>query len=121
MLGFQPKKKLTALIDISVDDDLSEAAAIPQGMSLCSLRTPSNFITAAITFQVSDDGTTYTPLRIFQSDGTHSAYTILAAVASQTYVLEPSYFVGLSHVKVATGAAQTTADKTITLNARNFA
>jgi hypothetical protein len=105
---------VTALIDISVDDDLSESADVG-GDTLCGLLLPTEFDTAAITFEVSVDDTNFYPL--YNQDG---AVTVAAseAVADRAISLDPGDFYGWRYIKVATDAAQTGTDTTITLVTR---
>jgi hypothetical protein len=104
----------TVLIDISVDNDLSSVADIG-GDTLVGLVLPSNYTTAAITFQVSTDNSTFVPL--YNSSGQVSIANT-EAVASRAISLDPADWYGWRYVKVATGTAQTTDDKTITLVTR---
>lgn len=110
------RSTVTVLIDIDVDNDLSSAADM-HGDTLCGLVLPSNYTTAAITFQVSVDGTTFAPL--YDKDG---AITISAtqAQASRGIKLIPEDFWGFRYIKIATGSAQTTDDKTIILVGRTL-
>jgi hypothetical protein len=104
----------TVLIDISADDDLSSAGDLG-GDTLCGLVLPSNYTTAAITFQVSVDNSTFVPL--YTADGQVSIANT-EAQASRAISLDPADWYGWRYVKVATGTAQTTDDKTITLVTR---
>jgi hypothetical protein len=103
-----------ALIDIDVDADLSEAVDLVTD-TLIGLVLPANYDTAAITFQVSVDGTTFVPL--YDTDGQVSIANT-EAVASRAISLDPVTFLGWRYVKIATAAAQTTTDTTITLVGR---
>jgi hypothetical protein len=104
----------TVLIDISADDDLSSAVDLG-GDTLCGLVLPSNYTTAAITFHVSTDNSTFVPL--YTADGQVSIANT-EAVASRAISLNPADWYGWRYVKIATGTAQTTDDKTITLVTR---
>jgi hypothetical protein len=64
---------------------------------------------------VSVDGTTYVPL--YDTDGQVSIANT-EAVASRAISLDPATFLGWRYVKIATAAAQTTTDTTITLVGR---
>jgi hypothetical protein len=104
----------TVLIDISVDNDLSSVADIG-GDTLVGLVLPSNYTTAAITFQVSTDNSTFVAL--YNQSG---QVTIAAteAVASRAVALDPTDWHGWRYIQIATGTAQTSDDKTITLITR---
>lgn len=77
------------------------AAADLQGSTVVAVRTPAALTSTAMTFQVSDDGSTYVPLR--KEDGT--AYTLVVA-ASGGYPVNHDYFDPWDYVKAVGGSAE---------------
>lgn len=81
---------------------LSTAALAIQQKALCYVVTPAGWTTQALSFQVSwDYGTTYNVLW----DDSGAEYSIAAVVASRVVAVNPTNFLGATHVKVQSGTS----------------
>ena len=108
--------ELTALIDISEDNDDSVAVDLGGG-TLCGVFLPSNF-----------DGTGFSLLACDTIDGTYSVVSkddgtpyAAASVAAGEYVaLNTEITKGLRFIKIKTASAQTTNDTIIKLATRGI-
>jgi hypothetical protein len=102
-----------ALIDIDVDDDLSEAVDC-LGLVLIGIAAPSTMETANITFQGSiDGGENYIPL--YDEDGTEIQWDSVAASRIMLQTPTQPMIGGITHIKVATSVAQTGTDTELKL------
>lgn len=96
------RKTTTTIADST---SLSPAVECPGQRVLCAVRVPSGWTTAAISFQVSDDGgTTYTVL--WTDAG--AEYSIAAVTASKTVAVDPTNFLGATHIKIQSGTSGAT-------------
>ena len=115
----QPLKTETVLIDISEDNQTSDAQVMSNGLTLVAIETPSNFVTSDISFLGARRASgTYLPI---YNPATDTLYGITGAEASRHYPLDATMFMGVTYVKVKATTAQTTDDKIITLAIRAFA
>lgn len=92
-----PVFTVTATIDVSADDDLSDAVQI-DGKRVVGIYKPTTTSTA-ITFEASlDNSTFYTVMN------GNSAYSITVATGAGFVNVDPSYFDGAKWIKIATGS-----------------
>ena len=96
---------------------LSSALVLPPAEYICGIVMPAAWTTANLTFQVSEDGSTYNDL--YDQDGTEITIT---AAASRFIVLNTDNFWGFHYLKVRSGTTGTPinqgAARTITLLTR---
>lgn len=88
-------------------------------LSLIGLTTGSNITATALTFLVSTDGVTYTPLY----DSTSTEVSLTVTTAARSYALKPDIFYGWNFLKVVEGTsasnvAQKTVNTILSLNAK---
>lgn len=102
------------LIDISADDDLSEAIQLEDGVFVVGIFHPVLTTSTALNFQVSNDGTTYVDL--FDADGTRTALVVDPAAAGYT-VVDITKFAGIKWLKIEVADSQA-ADRTFKLAVR---
>lgn len=89
-----------AVITIASDDDLSAAVDVPPGSTTCLVEVPA-LTSAAVTLQVSFDGTTF--LDLYSIENTQQGRT----TASTGSFMQPFVFFGwVKQLKVKTGAGQ---------------
>lgn len=115
--SFQDKLdySVTALIDISEDDDLSSAIVSAGGAYPIGVVTPASFTSTAIGIQASfDGGSTY--VTVTDTAGVDYAP---AAAASKYIALNANITAGLKDFKISTNAAEG-ADRTLTVVMRPF-
>lgn len=101
-----------ALIDISEDDDLSNAIDI-EGKVLVGLVIPSNFDGTTVKFQVSHDNVTYQAL--YDDGGTEISITVAASRGVGITAAKAEALAPWRYIKLVTGTAQTTTDTEIFL------
>lgn len=95
------------LIDISADDDLTNALDL-RGKVLVGILTPASLTSTAMTFQFSNDNTTFTDL--YDSSGNQVSITV---AASRFIGLLAEDFAAARYLKIATASGES-ADRTIT-------
>jgi hypothetical protein len=97
------------LIDVSVDDDLSEALNLA-GRVLTGIHMPISWTAASLTFWAAKtaDGTYR---QMYDADGNAVGATV---AASQYIAIDPTNFLGVRHMKIGTSVGQA-ADRTLTL------
>jgi len=100
------------LIDISVDDDLTNALDM-RGNVLVGLIIPATITSTTITFLGSIDNGTFTAM--YNTAGTALSAAVLA---SRLIAINPSDFASVDYLKIATGSNEI-ADRTITAIMRN--
>lgn len=83
--------------------------------TLCGIETPAALTSTAITFQGSNDGTTYVPIK----DSVSGAAISVTVTTSSGYSLNPSQFAGWRFIKVVGGSAEG-ADRIIKLCVRQL-
>jgi len=94
------------LVDISEDDDLSNAIRV-KGYDVVALQFDNTSEGTAITFQGSRDGSTFATIK----DGAGNSLTITkAASTAEVLLLLTKEIKGMHSIKVAFGTAQATAD-----------
>jgi hypothetical protein len=91
-------------IDISADDNLSEAVD-KRFMDLCGLIIPT-MTSTAVTFLGSQDGVNFYPV---WWDGAALSITVTSGVVT---MLDPLWFSGVNYLKIGTGSGEA-ADRTI--------
>ncbi len=114
------RETYTALVDVSVDDDLSLAVPLG-GLTVLGIMPPSAFAatTARLLFHVSMDGSTYQILR--DNDGTVVAVVVAATNTNLATYLDPAKFAPWRFLKIGTyksdesTAVSQASDKSITL------
>jgi len=72
---------------------------------LCAVEMPGAWTAASLSFAVSWDGSTYTPLYVVSSALAATEYAITAPAASITIALDPAIFAGIKHIKLRSGTA----------------
>ena len=88
---------------VTIANGASLSGALILGLrSLFALELPAAWTTAAVTFAVSRDGTTYVPLNDVDGEVTIGS---AVAVASAGISVDPVLFAGWSHVKVRSGTS----------------
>jgi hypothetical protein len=94
----------TSTVTIANGESLSTALSLAPGTrQLAAIQMPAAWTDASLTFAVSADGTTYSPLYFAGSE-----YTVEAAggaVASGGIALEPRVFAAWPYVKIRSGTA----------------
>ena len=90
-----------ALIDQSVDDDLTAALVVPEGCVLVGIYPDAAWDTQTISFQVSWDDLTFGVIY----DGA-AIYSLAAAVKQKYYALDPTLFMGARQIKIASAVGQ---------------
>jgi hypothetical protein len=91
--------------------ETTSGAASLGGEALVAVVTPSTWTAQDITFLVSfDGGTTYVALVDGGGVDEDATYTVTAPAASRYIALPIDLFVGCTHVKVVSGAAQAGSD-----------
>lgn len=86
------------------------------GMSLVGIQLPVGMTSTALTFNVSNDGVTFVPLKSLIT-GTALSYTIGATAAYQA--IDPSVFAGVSFLQIAVGTNEG-ADRTLLLSLKGI-
>jgi hypothetical protein len=98
----------TGTVTIANAASLSDACQCPGQRLLCGVRVPSGWTTAAVSFQVSHDGgTTYSVL--WSDSG--AEYSIAAVTASLYVAVDPTLFLGATHVKIQSGTSGATVNQ----------
>jgi hypothetical protein len=83
---------------------LSDAIELGDGVrQVCGIQMPAAWTAASLTFAVSADGITYSPL--YFDTGEYTVAAGAGAVASAGISLEPRAFAGWPYVKVRSGTA----------------
>lgn len=82
-----------------------------RGMRLAGLIIPASMTSTALTFNVSNDGSTFVPLK----DTTNAAISITIDSSAAAYPLVPMDFIGWRYLQVVAGSAEAS-DRTISLN-----
>ena len=100
LVGFEPAT--IAEVAISSGASLSDAADL-EGKTLCGVLLPSVWTAAAVTFQVSDDNSTFFNLQ--DTSGEIASASIGTAGAAVS--VQPSDFAGYRFVKVRSGTSDT--------------
>lgn len=95
---------LTTTVTIAINESLSGAADLDQ-YTLAAVVLPAAWTAAALTFQVTYDGTNYFDLSDYFDGEVTVSSTI--AVASKAISLRPSQFLRVAGVKVRSGTSGT--------------
>ena len=106
-----PDLSITQTVTIAAGASLSGATAKYPGFRPVALLTASTWDAAKITFQVSNDGTTYYDLT---NEGTE--YEVAAVTGAKAVAIDPAVFLGWDYIKVRSGtsaAATNQVDATI--------
>lgn len=90
---------LTLPATIASGQSLSSAVRL-EDCAVVAVTTPSSMTGTSLTFQASNDGTTFNNL--YKDDGTE--YTVTCA-ASRHILIDPTYFMGARYLKARTGTA----------------
>ena len=113
--------KSTVSVTIATGTALSGAVSLGAKV-LSAIIIPSAWTAAALTFQASENGTTWYDL--YDDGGTEVSIVSGAVAASRRISLDPSAFASVSFVKVRSGVTATpvaqAADRVLTLVTRNF-
>lgn len=108
-----------ATATIANNANLSEAVTLG-GLALLRISMPSAWTTASLTFQGSEDGTTFNDL--YDDSGTEVA---VAASASRCIVVDPTKFISTPYLKVRSGTSASPVSqggaRTLTLGLRSLA
>jgi hypothetical protein len=88
----------------------SSSVADLLGFTLCAVETPSAFTGTAITFEVSNDNSTFVP--VHKEDG--NAYSITVSTSRAT-IVDIQKFRGFRYLKIKSGSAEGGA-RTVTLH-----
>ena len=94
---------MTATAAIANNGSLSGAVDAGDGRTLIGLETPGAWTAAAISFDVSADGTTYVPLYDTTGAEVNIPSASIATNAARGFALDPVSFVGWRYVKVRSG------------------
>lgn len=89
---------------IANGESLSDAVELGEGnQQLVGIQLPSTWTDASLTFAVSPNGTTYTPL--YWNGAEYTIEAAGGAAASSAVSLEPSAFAGWPYVKIRSGTS----------------
>lgn len=121
-----PRTDLSVTIDISEDNDLSTASGtLSVGSVIVGLMLPATWTAAAVSLLVSHDGGTTYGIPVDPATGAYFVTgTLTVSNSNPIYVpLDPVMMAGVTNLKVksgteASGTAQTSSDKTITIATR---
>ena len=91
--------KVSASVTIADGAALSDAIALGDHRGISALEIPASWTTAVASFDVSRDGTTFVPL--YDRDGE----VTFPAASSIGFQVDPTMFLGWTHVKVRSGTA----------------
>lgn len=91
----------TTTVTIANGAALSDASD-GKGKTLAGVQTPSAWTAAALSFEVSADGTTYVPL--YDAGGeVYVPSALIATGAARGFALDPTLFMGWRYVKARSG------------------
>ena len=96
-------EQATKTASITVGTALSAAVATGEGRALIGLITPDEWDAAAISFDVSADGTTFAPLYDSIGAEVNIPSASIATAAGRAFALDPAAFVGWKAIKVRSG------------------
>jgi hypothetical protein len=102
-------QQLQTNVAIANGAQLSDAVDL-LGFTLCAVETPAAFTGTAITFEVSNDNSTFVP--VHKEDG--NAYSITVA-ASRATIVDIQKFRGFRYLKIKSGSAEAAA-RTVVLH-----
>jgi hypothetical protein len=116
------------VVQIAINAALSSPVNLTgtDGATVVSLTTPAAWTAADISFAVSQDGVTYSPLYDARTPGAATEVTIPSASipvnAARSFALDPSIFAGFNFVKVRSGTnaspVNQAAARSVTVNVR---
>jgi len=95
---------------IAINTALSDAITLTDNV-LCAVEFPGTWTAASLSFSVSWDGSTYTPLYIVSSALAATEYAITSPAASITIALDPAIFASVRYVKLRSGTAAATVNQ----------
>ena len=98
-----------AVITVAADNDTSATVDLGSRV-LVGLITPASLTSTAITFNVSDDNSTFRTLR----DDANANFSVVVDSTSRQYFFDEKNFKGVRYIQVETGSAEG-ADRTIKL------
>jgi len=100
----QAKSVSLVFVDIAIAGTGTTSATVDLvGKTLVGIITPASLSSTGLTFNVSDDNSTFRTL----TDTANSAIAVVVDTTSTQYVLTPSTFAGVRFVQVEAGSSET--------------